>query len=76
MQGVYMWSNPSVKEKEGLTAGGHGLRNTLLYGTHALFKVYNEIPSRDPLWGQNVTCKIFPELELWFSHNLDFCVWE
>ena len=41
MQGVYMWSNPSVKEKEGLTAGGHGLRNTLLYGTHALFKVYN-----------------------------------
>ena len=26
-----------------------------------------------PLWGQNVTCKIFPESELWFSHNLDFC---
>ena len=24
------------------------------------------------LWGQNVTCKIFPESGLWFSHNLDF----
>ena len=40
------------------------------------YNTFDEMPSRDPLWGQNVTCKIFPVSELWFSHNLDFCVWE
>ena len=41
------------------------------------YNTFDEIPSqRPPIRGQNVTCKIFPESELWFSHNLDLCVWE
>ena len=43
MQGTYMWSNPSVKETEGLTAGGHRLRNTVLDGTHPFFKHLDNI---------------------------------
>ena len=39
---------------------------------YSAYNTFDEIPSRDPLWGQNVTYKIFPKSELWFSHNLDF----
>ena len=52
------------------------LINSRFVSLQSACNTFDEIPSRDPLWGQNVTCKIFPESELWFSHNLDFCVWE
>ena len=45
-----------------------------IFRPYSAYTTSDEIPSRDPLWGQKITCKKFLESELLLSHNLAFLV--